>query len=545
MVVILGLSLVSTALGLLQPYLTKFLIDDGLIAQRLDVIIWICLFMVTIGLGATGLGALNRWYYVDVSARMLFALREAVFGHLQRLSPSFHARARGGDLLARLDGDIAEIQRFAVDSLLALINGLIALLGALALMVTLSWRLSLLALILLPVNVFFLRHIRPRIEHLTRTARERASDITAFFFERLSAVKFIQSVAAEDREEQQLATLHQTLPPRLAAAANDELYGQRRAHGPDLGKHGNRLYCRRVLHRSGRLVRGYAHRLLRVSCPGDGAGSDAARLVRRHATSPRQPAACHGADRDRSSVTPSRTPTALPTGAAGAIRLDNVSFRYDPDGPEILKDASIDIPAGKKVGLGGISGVGKTTLIDLLHHHYDPQQGRIFLGGVDLRELELPELRRRVAVVAQDTMLFSGTVLDNIRYAAPDAPDSAVRQAAAMAEVDEFADAFPRGYETDVGARGAALSGGQRQRIAIARALLQDPLVLILDEAASAVDREAEARITVAIDRLFSERTRLIISHRPQTLAGADLIFDLIDGRLVGRPPTAAGAVGP
>ena len=242
MVVILGLSLVSTALGLLQPYLTKFLIDDGLIAQRLDVIIWICLFMVTIGLGATGLGALNRWYYVDVSARMLFALREAVFGHLQRLSPSFHARARGGDLLARLDGDIAEIQRFAVDSLLALINGLIALLGALALMVTLSWRLSLLALILLPVNVFFLRHIRPRIEHLTRTARERASDITAFFFERLSAVKFIQSVAAEDREEQQLATLHQTLPPRLAAAANDELYGQRRAHGPDLGKHGNRLY---------------------------------------------------------------------------------------------------------------------------------------------------------------------------------------------------------------------------------------------------------------------------------------------------------------
>ena len=142
-------------------------------------------------------------------------------------------------------------------------------------------------------------------------------------------------------------------------------------------------------------------------------------------------------------------------------------------------------------------------------------------------------------------MLFSGTVLDNIRYAAPDAPDSAVRQAAAMAEVDEFADAFPRGYETDVGARGAALSGGQRQRIAIARALLQDPLVLILDEAASAVDREAEARITVAIDRLFSERTRLIISHRPQTLAGADLIFDLIDGRLVGRPPTAAGAVGP
>ena len=545
MVVILGLSLVSTALGLLQPYLTKFLIDDGLIAQRLDVIIWICLFMVPIGLGATGLGALNRWYYVDVSARMLFALREAVFGHLQRLSPSFHARARGGDLLARLDGDIAEIQRFAVDSLLALINGLIALLGALALMVTLSWRLSLLALILLPVNVFFLRHIRPRIEHLTRTARERGSDITAFFLERLSAVKFIQSIAAEDREEQQLATLHQHFRRDLlrlqmtnytASAVPMALISVSTAIVFIAGGYytvAGALSVGTLIAFSVYLTRatGPVQTLLGLYVAMRRARVSLQRVMELTETEP--------------AVTPSRTPTPLPTGAAGAIRLDNVSCRYDPDGPEILKDASIDIPAGKKVGLGGISGVGKTTLIDLLHRHYDPQQGRIFLGGVDLRELELPELRRRVAVVAQDTMLFSGTVLDNIRYAAPDAPDSAVRQAAAMAEVDEFADAFPRGYETDVGARGAALSGGQRQRIAIARALLQDPLVLILDEATSAVDREAEARITVAIDRLFSERTRLIISHRPQTLASADLIFDLIDGRLVGRPPTAAGAVDP
>ena len=162
--VIVLLSLFSTGLGLAQPYITKFLIDDGLIARQFDVVVWLCVLMICIGLIGAGLGALNRWHYVDVSARILFALRENIFDHLQRLPPTFYARTRGGDLFARLDGDIAEIQRFAVDSLLAFINGVFALVGALILMFTLSWQLSLLALVLLPANFFFLRFIRPRVE---------------------------------------------------------------------------------------------------------------------------------------------------------------------------------------------------------------------------------------------------------------------------------------------------------------------------------------------------------------------------------------------
>jgi ATP-binding cassette, subfamily B, bacterial len=187
----------------------------------------------------------------------------------------------------------------------------------------------------------------------------------------------------------------------------------------------------------------------------------------------------------------------------------------------------------------GLSGAGKTTLIDLLQRHYDPDGGRILLDGVDLCELDLPEVRRRVAVVAQDTVLLKGSLLDNLRYAAPDASETEIRAAARRAEVDAFASALPQGYASDVGTAGSALSGGQRQRIAIARALLQDPLVLVLDEATSAVDQATEARIIDAVDQLFGDRTRLVISHRPATLRGVDRLIELADGHLIERPRAA------
>jgi ATP-binding cassette subfamily B protein len=222
----------------------------------------------------------------------------------------------------------------------------------------------------------------------------------------------------------------------------------------------------------------------------------------------------------------------LPTEARGAIRFEDVRFAYDAAAGPVLDGAGADIPAGAMVAIVGASGIGKTTLIDLLHRHYDPQGGRILLDGVDLRELDLAELRRRVAVVAQDTVLLPGTIADNIRYARPEAGDTALRRAAEQAQVDAFVREMPEGYDTQVGARGTALSGGQRQRVAIARALLQEPLVLVLDEATSAVDASAEARIAGAIAELFGDRTRLVISHRSEILADADLVLELKDGRL-------------
>ena len=481
---------------------------------------------------ASLLGALNRWHYVDVSARILFALRAAVYAHLQRLSPIFYARRPGGDIMARLDGDVAEIQRFAVDSLLALVNGGIALLGALALMVSLSWQLSLVALVLLPAEFLFLRVMRRRVERRTRTVRERASDLTSFFFDTLPAMKFIQSVGAEGRMGGRLSDLQDLfrldmLRLQMTNYVTGAVPGLMTSFSTALV-----FIAGGYMMIEGRLTLGtliaFSAYLGRATGPlqtllGLYVASRRARVSLDRVMEMR---------RERPAVESPATPWSLPPAAAGALHLEGVTFRYDGDSPPVLRGGAVAIPAGAKVGLAGESGVGKTTLIDLLQRHFDPDEGRILLDGVDLRALDLGELRRRVAVVAQDTVLFSGSVLDNIRFAAPDASEADVRRAAALARVDEFVEALSQGYETDIGQRGTALSGGQRQRLAIARALLQDPLVLVLDEATSAVDRETEIEITEAIDRLFPSVTRIIISHRPGALEGVDMVVELEDGRL-------------
>ncbi|MDH3770836.1 MAG: ABC transporter ATP-binding protein, partial [Nitrospirota bacterium] len=204
---VLAIALVTTGLVLLQPWLTKLLIDQGILAGDMQVLVIVCLLMLSAALIAALLGWLNRYQHVAVSADILFALRLALFRHLELLSPHFYARWRSGDLLARLDGDVAEIQRFGVDAVLAAVSATIGLIGALALMLALSWRLSLIAFVLLPAEWVFLRLMRPKIEATTRVLRERSSDLSAFFVERLPAIKMIQSMAAEEREAAGLDTL--------------------------------------------------------------------------------------------------------------------------------------------------------------------------------------------------------------------------------------------------------------------------------------------------------------------------------------------------
>jgi ATP-binding cassette subfamily B protein len=529
-------ALISTALVLLQPLLTKFLIDDGILAGDFRTVVLVCSAMLAVALVGASLGGLNRYQHVGVSADILFALRLALFRHLQRLPPTFYARWRSGDLLARLDGDVAEIQRFAVDALLAAISATIGLIGTLALMLALSWQLSLIAFVLLPLEFLFLRRMRPRVEATTRALRERGSDMAAFLVERVAAMKFTQSVAAEAREagglndlqghfrrdllrQQMTGYVTGAVPGFLTTASNALVFVI-----------GGWLVIEGAL-TLGTLIAFTAY-LGRATGPVQsllGLYVGAQRAL----VSLRRVAELH---REQPLVTPPAQPKAL-AGRGGAIRFEHVRFGYGAG--EVLKGADLAIAPGEKVGLIGLSGAGKTTLIDLLQRHYDPDGGCILLDGVDLRELDLAELRRRVAVVAQDTVLLKGSLLDNLRYAAPDASETDIRAAARRAEVDDFASALPQGYASDVGTAGSALSGGQRQRIAIARALLQDPLVLVLDEATSAVDQATEARIIDAVDQLFGDRTRLVISHRPATLRGVDRLIELADGRLIERPRAA------
>lgn len=526
---ILGLSITATGLSLAQPYLTKILIDDGLLARNMDKVILACVLIVIAGLLGSGLGGLNRWHYTRISGRILFAIREHVFKHLQTLSPTFYAETRGGDIMARLDGDIGEVQRFAVDSLLAFINGILALVITVSLMLWLDWQLSILAFTLLPLQVLFLRYFRPRVEAETKVVRERSSDLMAFFFERLPLVKFIQSVGAEKREEERLSHLNDVYlkdllklqmtnfwtsagPAFLTSLATAIVFvvgGFRVVDGAlTLGTLiAFSVYMARATGPVQTLLGLYVaiHRA-RVS------------LNRVAELTDQQPA-----------VRQPETASSIPEKAMGAIAIEGISFGYKEDDPLIFSNASATIDAGSKVGVIGMSGVGKTTLIDLLHRHFDPQAGTIRLDGCDLKSFDLHAFRQRIAIVAQDLALLPGTVADNIRYASPEASDEAVIEVSKRARISTLTN----GLDTEIGSRGTSLSGGQRQRVAIARALLQSPLVLILDEATSELDGETEAQIISEVDNLFGDRTRLIISHRKETLVGCDQLLEVKNGKLV------------
>ncbi len=540
---VLFLSLASTGLALTVPYFTKLLIDDGLLRGQYETVVKICFLLLVAGLFSSLLGGLNRLQYVKVSGHILFDLRESVYRHLQRLSPSFHARIRRGDVLTRIDGDVAQIQRFGVDTVLAAINGSIALAGTLALMITLSWKLSLLAFIMLPAQFLFLKAIRPSVETQTRNLRERTVDLTSFFIDRLSSMKLINAVGAEAREASRLAGLNRLFLSDLLRLERTQYLAAA------LPRFLSSLAIAGVF-----LIGGYmavkgsltVGSLIAFSIYLTRATGPVQTLLGLYVASRR---ARVSLDRvlelmvEAPAVSDPQDPVDLPADASGHIEIENVSYQYAPEETQVLVDASAVIPGGSKVGVMGPSGIGKTTLIDLLHRYYDPSQGRIRLDGTNIREFRLRDLRRHIAVVAQDTIMIPGTIADNIRYAVPTAKDSDIVEAATSAQIAHFIELLPNGYETEIGQRGDNLSGGQRQRIAIARALLQQPLVLILDEATSEIDTEAEARIVEEIDRLFADRTRIIISHRKETLHGADLLLEIANGRLNAVGAVAKGAV--
>jgi ATP-binding cassette subfamily B protein len=529
---VVALSLAGSALALVQPYLTKVLIDDGLLAGRVDVVVRVASVIVGASLAATALAALNQWQYIALSARVLFAIRESVYRRLLALSPAFHARTAPGELLARLDGDVAEIQRFAVDPLLSAVNAAIVLAGALGFLVALSPGLSLLALALVPGEIVFLRFMRRRVEERTRTVRRSASAITAFLVETLGATKLVQSVGAEDREASRLASQHRSYLRELVRLQMSQF-----TTGAVPGLLvtlstaivfvvGAAMVSRGQMSIGGLIA--FSAYLSRATAPvqtllGIYVAAQRARV---------------SAERVRElldepvAVAPPAHPRPLPADACGEVRFEGVRFTHEGRAEPLLAGIDAVVAGGSKVAVTGVSGGGKTTLIDLLHRHFDPTNGRILLDGVDLREIDLGELRRRVAVVAQDAPLLSGTIAENVRYAVPEASDEQVRHAVELAELDAFVAELPQGYDTEIGPRGATLSGGQRQRIAIARALLAQPLVLVLDEATSAVDGVAQARILDAIDRLFTG-TRIVISHHDTALIGAERRLELAGGRLV------------
>lgn len=529
---LLGLSLITSGLVLAQPYLTKQVIDVGLLGKDFDALLFYSLALLGLGLASTVLSGVSRYWHTSLSGKILFALRESVYAHLQRLSPAFYARNRTGDILSRLDGDVAELQRFALDGMFAAISGTLGLVGSVALLFWLNAKLALVALVMLPLEWAYLRYMRPKVEQRTRHVRERSADISSFLVETLPAMKFIQTVSAEDREKSRLFGLNrhylkdllnlqltefatQAVPTVLTTASRTFVFllggywviqgemalGSLIAFSAYLGMAVGPVHTLLGLY--------VALRRVKVS------------IVRVRELTESKP-----------DLEEQNDSAVVPTELRGEISFENISFSYPEAEHPVFQNAQTQLPAGSKIGIYGPSGIGKTTLVDLLLRHYDPDSGSIKVDGRDLRDYDLAAWRRQVAVVAQDIVLFHGTLADNIRYANPAANDAAVAGALEQAQLQDLVEQLPEGLNTVIGERGTRLSGGQRQRVALARTLLQDPAILILDEATSAVDQEQESRLMAVIDDLFANHTRLVISHRDSPISDADWLLTIVDGQL-------------
>ncbi|CAM3994010.1 Lipid A export ATP-binding/permease protein MsbA [Pseudomonas reidholzensis] len=538
--VLLGLSLGASLLALAQPWLVKTLIDQGLLARDYQTLWHMAVIMIAAGLLGTVLAGVNRYLHTQLSGRILFALRDDLYRHLQQLSPTFYGRRRTGDILSRLDGDVAEIQRFAVDSLFSAVSSVIGLIGAVTLMLMLSWQLSLLLALLIPIEVLWLRWMRRKVEREVRGLRERSADVSSFLVETLPAMKFIQAAGQQAREANRLDQLGQGYMRQLLKVQVTEFFTQ--AIPGTLTS-----WCRACAFLVGGwwVIQGtwQLGALIAFSTYMGMAVGPVQSLLGLYVAIQRMAVSLVRVmelRREPLAVREAEAPTAMPEGP-GELRLESVGFTYSGRQGAVLREVDVVIPGGRKVAISGASGVGKSTLIDLLQRFYDPDTGRILLDGVDLRELDLAALRRRIAVVSQDIVLFRGTLAQNLAYSAPAVTRAQLQQVVRLTHLESLAQSLPMGLDGMLGERGQQLSGGQKQRIAIARALLQQPAILVLDEATSAVDEATEREVISAIDQLFAGRTRILISHRASTLADADVRLHLHAGHLQVMPLETSG----
>jgi ATP-binding cassette subfamily B protein len=512
LVVVLLTGIAATGSGLLQPYVSKLLIDDALLRHNLRMLIAVSGIMLAVTVLGFVLNILSSYQYVRVSASVLFDMRLALYRHLQTLSPRFWARTRLGDVVSRINNDIAEVQRVSADSLLSVLSNIVFLAGSTSIMIALSPRLFLVSVTALPVSVWALRHYQSRLAARVQTVRERSADIGSFLLETLLGIRLVISARAESRELERFrqrnqgfldALLRMQLISFLSGAVPGTILTIATAA---IFLYGGKLVIDGTL-TTGALVAIMSYHL-RLLSPVQNLMSLYSNLVSGGVSLTRvwELFDTRAEIADPPGATPLR-------GVRGEIEFDRVSFGYG--GECVLADLSFRVAPGTICAIVGPSGAGKSTLADLLVRFYDPIAGAIRIDGRDLRDVPLADLRRAALLLDQSPYLFHASVHDNIAYARPDAGDEEIADAAQAASIHERILALPNGYATILAERGQTLSAGERQRVALARALLANPRILILDEPTSALDEANERAIGAMLLRAAAGRTAILITHRP------------------------------
>ena len=535
LVLIFLLSFSNTILGLLGPIFTKILIDDVLQAHNLRLLWILSGIMIAVTLVSYVLGAFNRYYYTSVTARVLFNLRQHLFEHLQALPMRFHVRAKVGDLLSRLNTDIAEVQSMLTDAGFNFIANIFTLFAATGFLLWLNWKLFLLSLTLVPLQLYGVAKFRPMIVSQTRIVRELNAAISSFLVESLSAIKFVKLFVAEKVQHARLSALGVSFVKSVTRLEMLSYLGSSAsAASTFLGSALVTLYGGYLVIEGkmtiGSLVAFSAYQM-RAFSPLQALIDLYLRLQR----------AGVSVDRifeflDLPTESDSAPGTRRLPEVRGEIEFRHVSFSHNPAVP-ILEDLSFTIPAGGRLTIVGPSGAGKTSMVDLMTRLVEPRAGSILLDGHDLRNLDLAWLRGQLVVTGHQAFVFHASMIENLRYACPDASLEEVMAAARAVGLHDFIASLPGGYENPVGEHGATLSDGQRQRISIARALLKDPKILVLDEALSALDVVSEAEIRASVERALPGRTVIMITHRLSSIRQDDQVMVLeARTRTVERP---------
>jgi ATP-binding cassette subfamily B protein len=549
---ILGLLAVvgEGAANLLQPWPLKLVLDDVLRSRQSHaaVVSWIerfvgtdaiamlkfaCVAVLAIALLDAVSSYAEKYLTTSVAQWVSYDLRRTIYSHVQRLSLSFHDEKRTGDLITRVTSDIDAIQSFLTQGLLGVLINICTLAGMIGVMFYVNWRFTLVALSIAPPLFVIVYIYTRRIKKASREVRKKEGEITSVVEEVLSSIRVVKAFAREDYEIKRLdaeglenveIALHaRSLKARLTPIVDIVVavgtclvlwFGARLVLSGGLSAGAlvvSILYLGKMykpMQELSKMTDTYSkaavgYERIQEILTTDGEIRDSPRAIR----APR---------------------------FKGQIQFENVSFRYN-SGETILEEVSLEIQPGQCVALVGPTGSGKTSIISLLARFYDPLSGVVKIDGVDIRRFRQKSMRQQISFVLQETMLFHAPVWQNIAYGRPEASRSEIIHAAELANAGEFIEKLPDGYDTVLGEHGMTISGGQRQRIAIARAVIRNTPILVLDEPTTGLDSGSERLVFEALDRLMQGKTTIVVTHRLSTIRQADFIFVVQDGKIVDR----------